>query len=1445
MADFVKKKILEKLARFTKNLKPSDITLSFLKGKGELNNLDLDAQVISSILRLPPWIQVRSVYCDQIKIDVPFTDLHKSPLRCILGQVNIEVSTCDDDDDNDGRQTDIDLMKLASSSNPSSYGLTDKIIDGMRVEIRSILVSFKNPVFEAKLEINDVIIESTTPEWQPAILPLCRYKNEDEGAIIIYKKCTWNSFKIEGSGIVEGGKDKRIPQLRLLTDLTEIRATIKRRMSDCKVLYTRISVNLGDLVWVLTQEQLKAASMLVQSLTDAAVKSNQRERAKVRSSKESLDSIESVSSTTSGGRRDEESRPKKIKRAKSPLKDNKEMQREMGIRNREVKYQLGKMSLPSYEVIQDSIHIKTGKLNIQLCDDHGNLLLEVNKLIVDIYPDQTATSGRYHWNKSNIRLQENTDWSSDLVKRADKIQHVDLPSVSLYHLRERGFVVRCEDFSIKSISERGEEELLPIISCDKKTFSLPNDVENPAFQCGITMYYYPVELGHKFLVPRPNVFIYLSPLHVNFHQKLCLWLVEFVHGVARTVNLNLLMSAHIEGQEFLEQIKAKQDAVKQLPGIDMKFYIPYSKVTLPLVESYTDGRPRALQLETGGIYLQNHTLLSLLSDSEFLSAWQKSTNGWLPTMCGQFPHNPNDPSPVPKILIDLIEKELKSQKPTPLPPSKSHSTIHLKPGSSHPSSREGRRSAPDISHHKISLHQLNLATMECWYAHTRCVSLAFVSDLSHEATLYAQEFITDFPLHVWVFQPKKMAEMLASTISPSPSPSLSSPLPSSVPPSSSTLPLIHIIAHTSQEVTVKLERLHFLFLMRFKDSLQGFKNTLMKFLSIQSIIESQSEAFQIQQEEDEDLKEKLSATFKHPSSPNSPETLESRVTANINLEEIKVFVGLPSMGPVMKSPAVTNPVSPNLSLTQSQCIKSQAIPKTPPNGCNVPSIMVTSPTTPFDHTHKTQSMPVLTPQGSQLSHDISLSTSELQSLQENVQESEGFILVDTIDSSLMDSYPVSPRQLESISPSSLCMGTEEGKEEIFSSENDILESQNSNSDDILLTTEEEFSSENDNLETESQNNKIDETLLNTESKTSHLLTSSTTSLYSPVHTLYVQTGIVRVLLSLSGDGIAVRATLDSIDLSEITDEEVKQIQSQRPKQYQERDSTCLPVIKARVEIGNSAEKYFPNVETQTLPDGVIFLKLSGLKPVLSIKNLMVTKDFFDDEIVSKNPIPLQLRVMETQFVLKDSFSLPVSNPRTITLNIADLFINRGPRVEGTNLIHFSEGLSTRTKTDDKCLDTPFTSDTNTTLLDSFQRFIDAFQAHTAHKGEVNIPQPDKISKLLEELQNTLTSPPAYTEAISCDFYTNITSSSPHPTIDSLRAEVENLKIENQKLLMDLTSVQKTQEETEEDRDYVTTQLVDTKVKLASAHLVLEQQLIRMERLYTENCMLKDKHGETD
>lgn len=52
-------------------------------------------------------------------------------------------------------------------------------------------------------------------------------------------------------------------------------------------------------------------------------------------------------------------------------------------------------------------------------------------------------------------------------------------------------------------------------------------------------------------VPRPNLNIFFSPLHVNIDQRSCLWLVEFVYGVVHTVNMTLAISAHDEGKSFI------------------------------------------------------------------------------------------------------------------------------------------------------------------------------------------------------------------------------------------------------------------------------------------------------------------------------------------------------------------------------------------------------------------------------------------------------------------------------------------------------------------------------------------------------------------------------------------------------------------------------------------------------------------------------------------------------------------------------------------------------------------------------------------------------------------------------------------------------------------------------------------------------------------------------
>ncbi len=69
--------------RFTKDLKPSDISLSFLSGKGHLYNLELNALFITEVLQLPPWIEVTRVVCDRIRGHVPFTSLRTEPVTFV------------------------------------------------------------------------------------------------------------------------------------------------------------------------------------------------------------------------------------------------------------------------------------------------------------------------------------------------------------------------------------------------------------------------------------------------------------------------------------------------------------------------------------------------------------------------------------------------------------------------------------------------------------------------------------------------------------------------------------------------------------------------------------------------------------------------------------------------------------------------------------------------------------------------------------------------------------------------------------------------------------------------------------------------------------------------------------------------------------------------------------------------------------------------------------------------------------------------------------------------------------------------------------------------------------------------------------------------------------------------------------------------------------------
>ena len=132
---------------------------------------------------------------------------------------------------------------------------------------------------------------------------------------------------------------------------------------------------IGDLIWILTQSQLRAVSRLTQSLMDAAVRTAQQQRVEQddsdRDSDMSMDSVSSERGAQRSSTRDKvDEKQQKKKKKKRPSKSS--SQKLKVIEERIAHYREGKKNLPAYEIIQNSFHMKTGKVDLQLCDDMGD-----------------------------------------------------------------------------------------------------------------------------------------------------------------------------------------------------------------------------------------------------------------------------------------------------------------------------------------------------------------------------------------------------------------------------------------------------------------------------------------------------------------------------------------------------------------------------------------------------------------------------------------------------------------------------------------------------------------------------------------------------------------------------------------------------------------------------------------------------------------------------------------------------------------------------------------------------------------------------------------------------------------------------------------------------------------------------------------------------------------
>lgn len=158
------------------------------------------------------------------------------------------------------------------------YSFIHKVVDGITIVVNTVNVNFVSAAFTASVQMSRIRVESKTPQWINADLRATRLKDAEKGIILIFKELSWQTVRIEASST----QDKSLTPLRLLTNHARCRITIRKRLADCTLLASRLVLILDDLLWVLTDSQLKAALHFVDSLSGlikAATHATQKSKA--------------------------------------------------------------------------------------------------------------------------------------------------------------------------------------------------------------------------------------------------------------------------------------------------------------------------------------------------------------------------------------------------------------------------------------------------------------------------------------------------------------------------------------------------------------------------------------------------------------------------------------------------------------------------------------------------------------------------------------------------------------------------------------------------------------------------------------------------------------------------------------------------------------------------------------------------------------------------------------------------------------------------------------------------------------------------------------------------------------------------------------------------------------------------------------------------------------
>ncbi|XP_055375780.1 bridge-like lipid transfer protein family member 3A isoform X3 [Condylostylus longicornis] len=382
MVSIIKNQLLKHLSRYTKNLSPDKINLSTFRGEGDLSNLELDEVVLTDLLELPSWLRLTSAWCNHVSFRISWTKLKSVPITLVLDEVKIAIETCElGTRSNSNATTPTASGGMQALQTPQGkYSFIHKVIDGITIIINTVNVKFASPAFTSSIEVARIRVESKTPKWSTADLRLTRLKDVQKGIVLIFKELSWQTVRIEASSTQDTG----LTPLRLLTNNATCRITIRKRLSDCSILASCLLLILEDLLWVLTDSQLKAALHFVDSLS-GLIKSTTQTTQKTKAQKklENLPEYQAQIAQSQQG----------------PAVDLSHQSQTQKIFN-------------MFDIRETSYHFFSKHIDLHLCDDEGDgrsmypdlkeggaLLISIKDFQTDYYPYHLAKADRSRWHK--------------------------------------------------------------------------------------------------------------------------------------------------------------------------------------------------------------------------------------------------------------------------------------------------------------------------------------------------------------------------------------------------------------------------------------------------------------------------------------------------------------------------------------------------------------------------------------------------------------------------------------------------------------------------------------------------------------------------------------------------------------------------------------------------------------------------------------------------------------------------------------------------------------------------------------------------------------------------------------------------------------------------------------------------------------------------------------